>query len=184
MSDVANIQGIWWRFLVEAMFAENYELGYLDEPLGGNPVVDKLLPALLQIKAVGILDLALRSWCDGKGLVIPKTTYGTDLKGRIDYLVENRHLSDGSFLHSIRDTRNILAHEPMGEINWQQLESHVMAIHGSLRELGLVGDFPKWQINVERSPAHDPNGPDATFPVKRRIRITDGVRIVGSISWL
>jgi hypothetical protein len=142
LSDVPQVRR---EFLIDAMFAENYELGHLDDlgPSVKNPVVERLLPSLLHVKAVAILDHAIRSWCDHKGLVIPKKPYGTDLKGRIDYLVDNAFLSDRSSLHAIRGTRNIVAHEPADAVDWRQLDSDVKAIYVALKELGLVGEFPK-----------------------------------------
>jgi hypothetical protein len=182
---VADVPRIWREFLIDAMFAQNYELGYLDHPGPPlkNPVVERILPSLLHVKAVAILDHALRCWCDEKGLVIPKKPYGTDLKGRIDYLVDNGHLSDRSSLHSIRGTRNVLAHEPTGAVDWKQLGSDVLAIHGVLKELSLVGDFPKWEIESERSAAQDAKVPDASFSFDYLIRITEGPKPVAEIAW-
>jgi len=188
MSGVAatDVPRIWREFLIDAMFAENYELGYyLDppQPTLKNPVVERLLPSLLLVKAVAILDHALRCWCDEKGHIIPKKPYGTDLKGRIDYLVDNGHLTDRSSLHSIRGTRNVLAHEPAGAVDWKQLGSDVLAIHGVLKELGLVGNFPKWEIGSERSAAEDPKVPDALISFDYLIRIREGMKPVADITW-
>jgi hypothetical protein len=155
LSDVPQVRR---EFLIDVMFAENYELGHLDDlgPSVKNPVVERLLPSLLHVKAVAILDHAIRSWCDHKGLVIPKKPYGTDLKGRIDYLVDNAFLSDRSSLHAIRGTRNIVAHEPADAVDWRQLDSDVKAIHVALKELGLVGEFPKWEICLSVRPRKTP----------------------------
>jgi hypothetical protein len=182
---VADVPQIWREFLVDAMFAENYELGYLDRlgPPLKNPVVERLLPSLLYVKAVAIFDYALRGWCDEKGLVIPKKPYGTDLKSRIDYLADHGHLADCSPIQSIRGTRNVLAHEPAGAVDWSQLRSDVLALHGALKELGMAGDFPKWEISSERLAAQDPKVPDALFSFDYRIRIADGAKPVADISW-
>jgi hypothetical protein len=182
---VADVAQNWRVFLIDAMFAENYELGYLDHPGPPlkNPVVERLLPSLLHVKAVAILDHALRGWCDEKGLVVPKKPYGTDLKGRINYLADNGHLADRSPLHSIRGTRNVLAHEPAGSVDWKQLRCDVLAIHGALKELRMVGDFPRWEIGSERSAAQDPKVPNALFSFDYQIRITDGAKPVTDITW-
>jgi hypothetical protein len=182
LSDVPQVRR---EFLIDVMFAENYELGHLDDlgPSVKNPVVERLLPSLLHVKAVAILDHAIRSWCDHKGLVIPKKPYGTDLKGRIDYLVDNAFLSDRSSLHAIRGTRNIVAHEPADAVDWRQLDSDVKAIHVALKELGLVGEFPKWEISSERSAAQDPWVPNALCTFDYRIAIKDGEKLVAEITW-
>jgi hypothetical protein len=139
---------------------------------------------LLHVKAVAILDHATIRWCGGdKGLIIPKKPYGTDLKGRIDYLADNAHLSDRSSLHAIRGTRNTLAHEPIGSVSWQQLDSDVKAIHAALKEFGLVTEFPKWEISSERSAAGAPRIADALFTFDYRITIKDGERPIADITW-
>lgn len=180
-----DVKRIWREFLIDAMFAENHELGYLDHdgPLPKNPVVERLLPSLLQVKAVAILDHALRSWCDERGIVIPKKPYGTDLKGRINYLADKGHLASRSRLHLIRGTRNILAHEPKGAVDWEKLRSDITGIHGVLEELGIVGGFPKWEISSERSAAQAPKVPDALVSFEYRIYIAENANPVADITW-
>src|SRR5258706_14715825 len=109
---LSDIHGIWHNFLTDREFAKNYTMGYIDlpGPIPKNPVVERLLPSLLQIKAVTILDSALRALIDDKKLTVPKKPYGTDLKGRIDFLADQGFLTDRRALHSIRDTRNEVAH--------------------------------------------------------------------------
>jgi hypothetical protein len=182
---LSDVPQVWREFLIDVMFAENYELGHLDDlgPSVKNPVVERLLPSLLHIKAVAILDHAISSWCDDKGLVIPKKPYGPDLKGRIDYLVDNAFLFDRSSLHAIRGTRNIVAHEPADAVDWRQLDSDVKAIHVALKELGLVGEFPKWEISSERSAAQDPWVPNALCTFDYRITIKYEEKLVAEITW-
>src|SRR5438445_12161720 len=92
LSDIANA---WRLFLIDLMFARNYTIGYLDHPgpVAKIPVVERLLSTLLHVKAVTILDHALRAWIDANGIAVPKKPYGTDLKGRIDFRSDNTHLT-------------------------------------------------------------------------------------------
>ena len=167
------------------MFAHRYELGYLDNLAlpPKNPVLERLLPSLLHIKAVAILDHALRSWCEDRGYVVPKKPYGTDLKGRIDYLADNGHLADRTSLHSIRGIRNELAHEPTGTVDWDKLDIDVRSIHMAFQELGLVLGFPNWRITAERTNAPEPRMPDAAFTFDYQIVIWEGERRVADIKW-
>jgi hypothetical protein len=187
MSAVAlpDVSLVWRAFLIDAMFAQNYELGHIDSPgpTVKNPVVERLLPSLLHVKAVAILDHATKNWCNNKKLIIPKKPYGTNLNGRIDYLVDNGFLPDRSSLHAIRGTRNVLAHEPAGSVDWRQLDSDVKSIHGVLQKLDLVDEFPKWHISSERSAAGRPRIPDAMCTLDYRITIKDGERTVADITW-
>src|SRR5690242_5393403 len=128
--DLAEIPQQWRLFLIDMAFASRYELGYIDAipPPPKNPVLERLLPSLLHIKAVAILDRALRSWCEDRGLVVPKKPYGSDLEGRIDFLADSGHLADRAPLHSVRGVRNVLAHEPTGSVDWAALDSDVRTI--------------------------------------------------------
>lgn len=182
LTDVPNT---WRHFLIDLMFARNYTIGYLDHPgpVAKNPVVERLLPSLLQVKAVAILDHTLRAWIDDKGFVVPKKPYGTDLKGRIDYLVDNGHLADRSPLHSIRGTRNALAHEPGGAVDWAELDRDVAAIHSALSQLKVVKEMPHWDIFSGRSAAQTGEIPKSNCTFHYRIVIKQGEKMVAEINW-
>jgi hypothetical protein len=171
------------------MFARNYTIGYFGPGVGGsvarNPVVDRLLPSLLHVKAVSLLDHALEAWLDARGLVVPRKRYGTDLKGRIDYLADNRHLSDATRLHLIRDTRNALAHEPDAgvAIDWPQLDETIDAVFAALQELTLPVERPQWEISAERSAAQEAKVPNALFTFDHTISIKAGDKVVAAITW-
>ncbi len=175
-----------WRFLlIDLMFARNYTIGYqLDHaPAAKNPVAERLLPSLLHVKAVAVLDHCLRAWIDQKGMVVLKKPYGTDLKGRIDFLADNGHLADRSPLHSIRDTRNQMAHEPAGAVDWPELDRDVAAIHSALYELKIVNEMPKWEIWSERSAAKEGEIPKANHTFHYRIGIKEGDKVIAEIKW-
>jgi hypothetical protein len=83
----------WRRFRLEAEAAKNYPLSY-SMYIGQthrDVLLERLLPALLYIKAVAILDDSLELWLDTNGhrLVSP---YRNDLNGRLDYLKDNNLL--------------------------------------------------------------------------------------------
>lgn len=182
---LTDVPGAWRSFLIDVMFARNYPIGYLDldGPAARNPVVERLLPSLLHVKAVAILDHALRAWIDGRGFVVPEKPSGRELKGRIDYLADNGHLSDRTALHSIRGTRNALAHEPAGVTDWAELDRDVAAIHSALSELKIVKEMPKWEIFSERSAAQAGEIPKSSCTFHYRIGIKEGDKIVAEIKW-
>ena len=180
-----DVPDAWRLFLIDLMFARNYTSGYLDYPgpVAKNPIVERLLPSLLHVKAVSILDHAMLAWIDARGIVVPKKPYGTDLKGRIDYLADNAHLADRTRLHSIRTTRNDLAHEPGGAVDWAELDRDVGAIHSALSELKIVKEMPKWEIFSERSGAEEGEIPKAICTFRYRIGIKQGETLVAEIKW-
>lgn len=167
------------------MFAKNYTIGYLDHPgpVAKNPVVERLLPSLLHVKAVAILDQTLRAWINDKGLVVPKRPYGVDLKGRIDYLADSGYLADSSPLHSIRGTRNALAHEPSEAVDWIELDRDVATIQSTFSELKVVDDMPNWKILSERSAAGEGEIPNAICTFHYRIAIMQADKAVAEIKW-
>ncbi|TKS59210.1 MAG: hypothetical protein EWM72_02412 [Nitrospira sp.] len=182
---LGDVPNAWRHFLIDLMFARNYTIGYLNHPgpVAKNPVVERLLPSLLQVKAVAILDHALRAWIDNKGLFVPKKPYGTDLKGRIDYLANNGHLADRFPLHSIRGTRNALAHEPAGAVDWAELDRDVTAIQSALSELKMVKEMPQWEIFSERSAAQAGEIPKSICTFHYLIGIRQGSKMVAEIKW-
>ena len=182
---VASVPDVWRLFLIDLTFARNYTIGYIDhpDPVPKNPVVERILPSLLHVKAVSILDYAIRAWTDAKCMAVPKKRYGTDLKGRIDYLADNGHLVDRTRLHMIRGTRNELAHEPGGAVDWVELDRDVEAIHSALSELKIVGRMPKWEILAERSEAQEGEIPKAITTQHYRICINNGRELVAEITW-
>jgi hypothetical protein len=120
---------------------------------------------------------------DDKRVVIPKKPYRNDLNGRINYLADNGHLSDRSSLHSIRGTRNALAHEPTGVVDWPELDRDVAAIHSALLELKVVDEMPKWEIFSERSAAQTGEIPNSICTFHYRIGIKHADELVAEIKW-
>ena len=182
---LADVASAWRLFLIDLMFARNYTIGYLDlpGPAAKNPVIERLLPSLLHVKAVSIMDHAIRSWIDANGMVVPKKPYGTDLKGRIDYLADEGQIADRTRLHAIRGTRNEMAHEPAGAVNWAELDRDVETIHLALSALKLVGVTPKWEVFSERSAAQEGEIPGSLCTFDYRIGIKEGDKLVAEISW-
>lgn len=97
----AEVRSAWRQFLIDREFGKNYTLGYMGHPVPAakNPVVERLLPSLLHVKAVAILDRAFRGWIEDRGLTVPRKPYGTDLRGRIDFLADNSFVHDRGSLH-------------------------------------------------------------------------------------
>ena len=182
---LADVSNAWRLFLIDLMFSRNYTLGYLDlhGTAAKNPVVERLLPCLLHVKAVAILDLAIRNWIASKGLAVPKKPYGAYLNGRIDYLGDNGHIVDCTRLHSIRGTRNELAHEPDAAVDWAELDRDVESIQSALSELKIVGEFPKWEISAERSAAQTGEILNSTCTFHYCISIKQDEKKVAEISW-
>jgi hypothetical protein len=176
----------WRSFLIDLTFARNYTAAdWLSHPgpPPRNPVVDRLLPSLLQVKAVAILDHALQSWIEEHGLTVPRQPYGRDLNGRINFLADRSEIADRESLHSIRGTRNELAHVPSGSVNWEELDRDVLAIHRALFGLGLVPAMQKWGVIAEKLAARPGTSPDVDLSMDYAIRIMHEEKPVAEIAW-
>ena len=182
---LSDIPGLWRRFLIDLTFAKDYPIGYIDLPglSPKNAVLEQLLPSLLHIKAVAILDHTLRVWIDAKGMMVPKKPYGTDLKGRINFLADNNILSNRSILHTLRGLRNDLAHEPQEAINWSDLDRDVATVNDGLKDLQLVGDMLYYEIFSECSGAQESPDPNVNCIFHYRIAVSEAGKIVAEIKW-
>jgi len=155
MTTPLTIRQAWWRFLIDLELARHYPAAIPQFPVGmrrRNPVIDQLLPSLLHVKAVTILDAALKTTLTARGLKVPKT-YGQGLQGRIDFLGDSGILAQRDQLQPIRETRNDVAHEFSGAVTWSQLDTDVVAIQTALEGLGLVPPRPTLEFFFERSAA-------------------------------
>jgi hypothetical protein len=154
----------WRRFRLEAEAAKNYPLSYsmYISQTHRDVLLERLLPALLYIKAVAILDDSLELWLDTNGyrLVSP---YRNDLNGRLDYLKDNNLLGAVAQLHDIRRRRNALAHGPDPFCDWRTLERDISTIESGLVFLGLARPSPKLDYYCERSAMQDSTEPGVKF---------------------
>jgi hypothetical protein len=184
MSSLSDVSEIWRSFLIDVTFAKNHKLAYVDMPgpVPANPVVERLLPSLLHVKAVAILDHALQLWIDDKGLVVPRP-YRSDLNGRINFLADYNHIADRAPLHAIRGTRNLLAHDPSGEVDWAELDRDVIIVHAALFELMIVKPMPTWEVSAERSGAGEGEILNAACTFHYAVRIKDGDKKIAEITW-
>ena len=171
--------------LIDVMFARNYPLAYIDlpGPSPRNPILEDILPSLLHIKAVSILDHALRAWIDINGLKVPRKPYGTGLEGRINYLVDHQILKDPDSIHALRKVRNDLAHEPQNSVSWEGLDRDLETMHLTLKTLNIVGYFPNFKIMSERSGARGSTEPGVSFSFDYRIMVKEDEQVVSEIKW-
>lgn len=147
-----DIARSWRLFLIQEEAARNYWRSYLMYGLHSHrdPLLDRILPSLLYIKAVTILDDALRTLIATRGLRMPKR-YPDSLAGRIDFLADGDILDNRAEFHRVRLRRNELAHETASEVTWEELTRDRAAVHGWLLNLGLVVPPTKLEFYCERS---------------------------------
>ncbi len=152
----ANIQGAWRRFLIDLEFAKNYPFARvgIDHMGFRNPILEQILPSLLHIKAVAILDGALKDLLAARSLTVPRK-YGNGLKARINYLADEGIIVNPEPLHEVRDRRNDVAHEFSENVDWQILDKDVGAIQEALETLSIIGPRPVLGFKAERSAARD-----------------------------
>jgi hypothetical protein len=161
-------------------------MAYMDQPgpAPTNPVVERLLPSLLHVKAAAILDHALKAWATHQNISIPTgRPYGDSLYRRINYLADQGHLTDRTMLHDIRNLRNALAHQPAENVDWAALDRDIAAINATLQELQIVGPMPTWEIIAERSAMQAGAIPDAVWTVNYSLAIKQDGQTIAEIPW-
>lgn len=182
------VNSSWRRFLIDVAFAKNYQSYFAMTSMTvrgapQNPVLDELLPSLLHIKVVSILDAALISKLDERGVKPKHFQKRNDLSGRIDTAVAAGLIADAQPLHEIRESRNNLAHEFNQRIGWSDLDRDVVAIHSALREMDFVEPLPSLQVNCERVPKAHLTDPLAEIGFDYRIFVARGDEVWAQITW-
>jgi hypothetical protein len=135
------------------------------------PVLDALLPSLLHVKAVAILDHALRAWLPAHGL-----RKGPDRHDRIALLVAPLPLraEEAEALYTLKDLRNAVAHNPQGTRSWDALDYEVVRLHGTLRRLPQVGDLPQLSAVYQQSKMRGGEEPGGAFCCDQTIMMKEG----------
>jgi|CXWL01.1.fsa_nt_gi hypothetical protein len=151
----------WERFHQEALLARNYHMAPRRTEIQNNqipnPVLDRLLPSVLFLRMVSILDEALEFNIDERNIAWP-TNKKRDLYNKIDILGDSGILRDKSQCHRIREKRNALAHDPGKFVEWSELYSHLDAVELELKNLGLVGERPRYAWFAAVTPFTSPSG--------------------------
>ncbi len=175
---------VWWQFRLEAEAAKKYYISY--EMYTGmthkDPLLEKMLPTLLFIKAVTLLDNSIELWLLLNGHILSKP-YRDDLNGRIKYLADNNILNCAASLHDIRIRRNALAHEPKSACNWEDMDKTIVAIEDALVSLNLVKKTPKLEFFAERSETKQSQEPGVKYSRTFKYGVKDGQEAVFEISW-
>src|SRR5690242_11217577 len=81
---VPNVARAWRRFLIDLDLAKHYPAATIHFPptvQRRNPILDRLLPSLLHVKAVAVLDAALKHVLHERGWKVPRKGYTQGLHG-------------------------------------------------------------------------------------------------------
>lgn len=155
------IRKSWERFHQEALLATNYHMAPRRTEIQSNqipnPVLDRLLPSVLFLRIVSILDEALEFCIDDRNIQWPHEKK-RDLYNRINVLGDCGILRDRGKCHCIRERRNELAHEAGKFAQWSELYDCLDVAELELKNLGLVGDRPKYAWFATVTPFTDPSG--------------------------
>lgn len=156
-----DIRKSWERFHQEALLAANYHMAPRRTEIQSNkipnPVLDRLLPSVLFLRIVSILDEALEFYIDDRNIQWPSNKKG-DLNNKIDVLGDSRILKDKGECHRIRERRNELAHEAGKFVQWSELYDCLDVVELELKNLGLVGERPKYAWFAKVTPFTDDSG--------------------------
>jgi hypothetical protein len=176
----------WRRLLIEIELARNYTVPFLLSGLARtaprNPILERILPSLLHIKAVSILDFALNHLIADQGLTVPRR-YGDSFKGRIDFLADQKIVSDAAVLHNVRNRRNDVAHEFNEVVSWDILQQDVSAIDTTLHALGLAPIRPQFEFFAERSGAAESTESGVAFAFDYSFGVREGEAVAAEITW-
>lgn len=183
-----SIANSWRKLLVDVAFMRDYPTFFMIASVNAgsaprNPVMEQLLPSLLQIKAVTVLDAALQSKLDELEELPKARGFRNDLHGRIETAVAAGVLPDAARLHLARSSRNDVAHEFDETINWVRLEEDLSAIHAALQKLGYVDERPKLEVIAERNPKSLLVDPGAIFGFDYVVAVRAGTNSIAEITW-
>jgi hypothetical protein len=180
----------WHALLQEVELARNYPVPYqLASPLGGgrNVILEAILPSLLYMRAMDLLDEALKLHMQKRELALAPS-YRDSLAGRIAFLGDQALLGDRGALNRLKDRRNELAHASVHKPSWAELDAATLQIHKELRHLGFAGDRPHYQFYADTSPirAASREGADhertLSFGLKRDGRVVLEVRQIEHVT--
>lgn len=185
---MASVAESWRLFLVDRAFAQNYRTYFWTTSFTirmppANPVFDRLLPSLLHVKALTVLDAALKEALATRGVSTKSHGYRDDLNGRINTIGDLGIFPDSKLLHEARHTRNDLAHEFEPSVTWAELDDTVTAIQLGLSLLGLVGPMPKFEVNAERTPKPELTNPNARIGFDYCVSVSGDGKVAASIRW-
>ena len=175
----------WSIFLLEWQLAKHYPHSYLlyAGHMHRNPLLERLLPSLLYIKAVALLDEGLIEVIAIRGLAFPNEEYNATLRGRIEFLKDQDLLANAGELHQVHDRRNILAHNKNAVCTWNELEQDITKIEGTLQAFGIVGARPKLDYYGERSAMRDSEEPGILAVQEFKVGIKENDRPGIEFSW-
>jgi hypothetical protein len=183
--EMQKIRNRWLTFLMHTELAKNHKMANMiasgGQPPAPNPIVDRLLPSLLYVRLGALLDETFEDFITAKGLAMPRR-YRNDFNGRITFLDDQGLLKYASRLHTLRQKRNEVAHEPSSFRTWSELEDAVAIAQTELAHLSLVGDRPVYEFYAQRNPRQEPErGYLITFDYRYGLKV-DGKRAI-EVSW-
>jgi len=179
------IRKTWMVFLLECEFAKEYKLPY-SLNIGippNNPILDRILPTLLFIRATGILDEVLIDVLLQSKLSYKKKQYPDNLCGRISLLQDNNILKKSDGLHNIRKKRNIFSHENNKWASWEELSSAIDLIDQTLHNFGYVNKRPHFDCFIERSALKSVEDPKIMGVQDYRCGIKADGKLAMEFSW-
>lgn len=181
---VRLLQG-WRVFLLEYELAKHYYYPYrlYDGTTHRNPLLDRLLPSLLMVRAVSILDYSLQVELQTHGITLPQGRYKDDLYGRISILCDNKTLSAKDDLQKLRRRRNELSHEIAASVTWEELSSAVDHVEASLQELKIVGPRPTMEYFGQRSAMTGSPDPNVLWTREFKCGIKENSQVALEFSW-
>lgn len=184
MTNLADVREEWSDFLIEVESAHNYPM--VNSITGGsrlpNPVLERILPTLLHVKATASFDRALEVWMVANGITLT-SGYRADLNGRIRFLSDKGYLPNASSLHAVRAARNSFAHNPNSMAGWDELKTDIACIHGAMEHLKIVNSMPTFEAKATQHAMTGPTKAGAICSQKFEFTVEGSDGHGGTIEW-
>lgn len=177
----------WQRLLIDVEFAKNYTVPYRLTAFGGaavkNPVLERLLPSLLQVKLVALLDDAFQDALDQRG-VKPPNKYSQTAGGRARFFRDTGLVKNGQQLVEMTARRNQLGHEIDAAIDWRELDADIDTVDAALRELGYVAGRPKLEVRAEKGAMKKGSQNGVAFESEYKVEVMLGNKVLAAFKWV
>lgn len=180
-----QVRSAWRTFLLEWQLAMHYSQTYAlyIGRTHRNPLLDRLLPALLHIRACAVLDEALETLLRENDIRLPNPPLRNDLFGRISALEQRGIVSTEHQLHAVRERRNALAHDEGATCTTEELEQDIARVESALEQTGFVDARPTLEFFAERSAMEESTDPEIAFVQHFKAGIKENDRPAIEIAW-
>jgi len=146
-----------------------------------NPMLEKIIPSLMFVKALSILDDAFNFLLKRKEFA--PTKHLASLKAKIDYFDKIDLLHDSKLLHKFRIKRNEIAHGSNHSATWEEMWDCLNGIEIELRNLKFWKERPKFEIFCQSPAMRKSSNPKMIGERDYEFGLTENNKRVFEVKW-